>query len=96
MTYFSVIVDTRPPNVRIEPLAPKTSRDAITIKWTSDERANYLCSIDNSPATDCDFGIDGEWTTPRLNDGIHTFSLTAKDLVNNIAPTLTTSWTTGE
>ena len=93
----SPFTDTRPPNVAIEPPFPeKISSKSINIRWSSDESATYLCAIDNSPATNCGSDNNKKWTTPRLDDGDHTFSLTAIDRVGNRAPTLRKQWTVGK
>ncbi|CAB4028569.1 Hypothetical predicted protein [Paramuricea clavata] len=86
-------VDTRHPNVVIEPIPLKTSNRSTSIRWTSDEPARYLCSIDNAPETNCGFGTNGQKTTSELKDGDHTFILTAIDPVGNRAPILRRRWT---
>ncbi len=91
-----ICTDTRPPIVAIEPVPQRTSNTSVTIRWTSDETAQFVCAINNSPATNCGSGIDGEWTTPILNDGDHSFSLTAIDPIGNRAPTMRILWTVGE
>lgn len=41
----------------------------------------------------CGFGESGQWVTPRVPDGEHTFYLTPEDMFGNRGPTLSRKWT---
>jgi hypothetical protein len=96
--HFIPFLDNTYPDVSLnEPLPTTSTSETATFRWTSNEMAYYKCAVDNTDAfVDCGSGTTGDWTTPTLTNGAHTFYLTAKDEVGNNAPRLSHSWTIGE
>ena len=95
---FHSILDNKYPIVYLnEPLPRTSTSQTATFRWTSNEMAYYKCAVnDTSKFVNCGSGTTGDWTTPPLSDGKHTFYLTAKDEVGNNAPRLSHSWNIGE
>ena len=80
-----------------QPLPRTSTSQTETFRWASDEMAYYKCAVDDtSTFTNCGSGRTGDWTTPSLSNGEHTFYLIAKDEVGNEAPRLSHSWRIGE
>lgn len=92
------ILDNKNPIVYLKRPLPTTSTSQTeTFRWTSDEMAYYKCAVDDTSSfTDCGSGTTGDWTTPSLSNGKHTFYVIAKDEVGNTAPTLKHTWTIGK
>ena len=94
---IAVNLDTRPPVVTIKPLPSITNEKVITIRWTSNEFANYRCAVDDiNNAVNCGSGLQGTWRTPVMRDGEHTFYLLARDSAGNRATSVSQIWRVGE
>ncbi|XP_028410633.1 uncharacterized protein LOC114533322 [Dendronephthya gigantea] len=91
---FRFSIDNKYPIVYLNrPLPSTTSTPTETFRWTSNEFAEFQCAVDDvTNFQDCGSGTNGDFTTPSLDNGPHTFFLTAKDEVGNVAPRLSHSW----
>ena len=94
---FPNFPDTNAPNVTIlEPFPKKTTVPVLTVRWTSDEEAKYYCAVDDvTRPVLCGYGKEGQWTTPTMPDGEHTFFLIPEDKLGNKAPSLSRKWSIG-
>lgn len=80
-----------------EPFPRKTSNSVLRIRWTSDENARFQCAVDETKNTvSCGYGKEGQWETPLLPDGEHTFYLTPRDQFGNSGPTVSRKWSVGK
>ena len=88
-------VDRRPPVVAIRgTYASKTSDPTYQIDWDTNEPADFECKL-NGRVVECGEGTDGDYTTPDLPDGRHTFELNAVDKVGNRGSPQFLRWTKG-
>ena len=95
---YIYLPDNNPPKVTISESFPtKTSNPVSVVRWTSDENARFKCYVDDPKnQVPCGYGKTGEWRTPRVPDGEHTFFLTAVDTLGNKGPTLSRKWFVGK
>ena len=88
--------DTRGPRVEITNSIPgETNNVNMRITWSSDERANFVCLLDDVK-TACGDGSTGDYTTPDLTDGKHSFTVSSVDPLGNEGRPVTVEWNTGE
>ena len=81
----------------VNPVPVLTRKAYLDLSWSSNEEAFYKCAIDYlASLSDCGVGRRKEWSTPRLNDGKHTFYLVAEDSVGNRAPSVSIMFTVGK
>ncbi|CAB3983302.1 Hypothetical predicted protein [Paramuricea clavata] len=93
---FEWSVDNQGPVLSITSSTPSESnspRQRIT--WTSSEPATFECKI-NGRVVDCGSGNTGDYTTPNLPDGKHTFEVNAVDSLGNTGTPKVVEWTTDQ
>lgn len=94
--FFTSPLDKKGPGLSITSSNPvKTNNKQQTFRWTSTEPAIFKCTL-NGRAVDCGQGTNGQFTTPTLPDGQHTFQVNAVDNLGNKGTPQTVRWTTGE
>jgi hypothetical protein len=93
--YILIILDTTPPVVTfLQP--PLYTNGVAVLKWTSNEKAVFHCSLDNSDFVDCGEGVTSRWLGSALEDGEHTLKVRATDDAGNIATPQPWTWKTGK
>ncbi len=89
---FQWLIDSTVPTVTLTSMVPSnfaanTTSDTETFQWTASDNtggsglATVSCQFDQNSASNC----STSFTTPQLNVGPHTFTVTAVDLVGNSA-----------
>jgi hypothetical protein len=88
-------LDNQGPDLSITSSTPsKSNSPRQRITWTSSEPATFECKI-NGRVVDCGSGNTGDYTTPNLPDGKHTFEVNAVDGLGNTGTPKVVEWTTG-
>ena len=89
------IVDTVLPVIMFTDPPIKTS-DSAELRWVSSEQANFECSLDSEPYTNCGEGLtSGKWIGDNLSRGVHVFKVKGKDAAGNIGEPARHVWTVG-
>jgi hypothetical protein len=89
---YSWIVDAIAPVVTItnsSNLPTLTSSNAIAFAFVSTEPGQFICSVDGLPAVDC----QSPASFGSLADGLHVFTVSARDLVGNVSGQAGFQWT---
>lgn len=63
---------------------PRLTNNVPTFAWTSQEDAEFMCSLDGADYEKCGSGRTGIWTRNNIPHGRHTFSVRGKDKNGNI------------
>ncbi|MBV8080793.1 MAG: PASTA domain-containing protein, partial [Actinobacteria bacterium] len=86
---YTWVIDTNAPAIT-GPSSPSSNRTP-SLSWTMNETSGWTfkCSLDGATASTCTSPV----TTSSLNDGSHSFAVTAYDANNNASTTSTYSWT---
>lgn len=75
----------------------RSTYDTGSFFWVSDEEAVYECAIDLAESgTKCGSGVRGNWNSPQLSDGTHTFYIFATDRNGNQANPVEYKWEIGK
>ena len=75
------------------PRATNNSKTRIT--WSSNEPGTFVCLLEGVGVS-CSNGTTGDYTTPDLSDGKHSFSVSSVDPLGNKGRPVTVEWETGE
>lgn len=81
-----------PPRLTLDGPSGDLPASSATFTWTSDEAAEFECSLDGAAPQPCGSGLDGSATLVGLSLADHTFSLTGTDGDNNRSLPLTRSF----
>ena len=91
----SNFADTQPPVLTWTSNTPtQTNNPSQRITWDSSETATFKCTL-NGRKFNCGRGTDGEYTTPNLPDGNHTFTVIPVDDLRNRGRPQVVTWSTG-
>jgi hypothetical protein len=85
------IVDSQSPKLvasLVEPLVSPASSKNAKLEFSSDEAAQFSCSLDGQPAAEC----SSPWTLSDLGEGEHAVVITAMDAAGNSSDQLTLNW----
>ena len=69
--------------------------DFYVFTWSSNEPGTFVCLLDGVEVSCCK-GTTGDYTTPDLSDGKHSFSVSSVDPLGNKGRPVTVEWETGE
>ena len=92
---MTIVLDKRGPGLTIISINPPTTNQRQIIRWNSTESASFKCKM-NGVITNCGSGRTGEFTSPNLPDGRHTFEVYAVDDLGNRGTEQVVSWSTGK
>ncbi len=85
------IVDSQSPKLvasLVEPLLSPASSKIARVEFSSDEAAEFSCSLDGQPAAGC----VSPWALSDLAEGQHTAVVTAMDAAGNTSDQVTLPW----
>jgi len=88
---YEWIVDSHSPKLvasLAEPLLSPASSKTARVEFSSDEAAQFSCSLDGQPAVDC----TSPWALSDLSEGEHTAVVTAIDAAGNSSDQATLTW----
>lgn len=74
---------------------PQTSNPKTRITWSATEQGTFECALDGVEVS-CGNGTTGQFITPDLSDGEHTFSVNSVDPLGNKGVPVTARWQTGK
>ena len=93
---FEMFSDTQGPRVQLTNSTPRATNNPKTrITWSSNEPGTFVCLLDGVEVS-CGKGTTGDYTTPDLSDGKHSFSVSSVDPLGNKGRPVTVEWETGE
>lgn len=88
--------DTQGPRIQItNRVPPQTSNPRTKIAWVANEPGTFKCVLDGVEVP-CGDGTSGQYTTPELPDGKHSFSVSSVDSLGNKGRPLNVNWETGK
>jgi hypothetical protein len=91
----SNFADTQPPVLTWTSNTPtQTNNPSQRITWDSSEPATFECTLDGL-RVNCGRGTDGEYITPNLPNGDHTFTVIPTDYLRNKGRPQVVTWSTG-
>lgn len=91
-----VVLDSQAPTLSITSNTPANNNNLRqTISWNTTEPANYECKLNGFVVSCGELGTEGSYTTPNLEDKVHTFEVTAIDDVENRGKPTFVTWRTG-
>ena len=82
-----VLVDSTPPQVRVNPDKAVYNIPNPSFTWTSSEDATFECAIDDTRLyKNCGQGTSGLFTEKNIPSGRHIFYIRGRDKTNNVGP----------
>ena len=98
INFVPLQIDSTPPTASLTGDLPTESNNPMAVfSWKSDESAKFLCAVDDEKsAGNCGYGRYGQYVTPLLPDGEHTFYLIPEDFYGNKGPVVKHVWRTGK
>ena len=93
--FASFCSDSVAPRIEFNQL-PDSSDTSPQFSWTSNEQANFECSLDDGEYENCGGGYDGRWRKENVPGGGHKFSVRGTDANGNAAEPVEHTWNIGK